>query len=337
MSLYSGFEEISPHPKDFVDVPVNANFGELDEKFRQVTEGRSHSRKRMKMSFSYSKSDSITLRFTRSSSVLEVTAHGPALDRFLKKNLRIYFDATFDDGFTLSCDSVPEFDAKSTAFQLEKRCRYFQDCMTIDPKTMFKDGQLYTGKFSLEILSQDSFDFKNYQKHVDPMLKSLPVDAKYSFTILLTVTFAFHVTKCFWPVHHSTVLDKMFQTKCLETREKCVKMKASEKGVKAFMKYVYHFDLADAFDSSNVAVDLLDIARVYKVKPLEKAMKTLLLKRAEEWLDLDTALKLFLCTNGKVGLKSLKEKALKFVEPRRDELAQLDRFQEFLLTMLRSF
>ncbi|ODM96751.1 Kelch repeat and BTB domain-containing protein 3 [Orchesella cincta] len=201
--------------------------------------------------------------------------------------------------------------------------------MTIDPKTMFKDGQLYTGKFSLEILSQDAFDFKNYQKHVDPMLKSLPVDAKYSdFTIIADGDVRIPCHKMFL-AHHSTVLDKMFQTKCMETREKCVKMKASEKGVKAFMKYVYHFDLADAFGSSNVAVDLLDIARVYKVKPLEKAMKTLLLKRAEEWLDLDAALKLFLCTNGKVGLKSLKEKALKFVEPRRDELANSTVFQEF--------
>ncbi|ODM90058.1 hypothetical protein Ocin01_16625 [Orchesella cincta] len=214
----------------------------------------------MKLSFSYSKSDSITLRFTRSSSVLEVTAHGEALDRFLddhsKKNLRIYFDATFDDGFTLSCDSVPEFDAKSTAFQLEKRCRYFQDCMTIDPTTMFKDGQLYTGKFSLEILSQDAFDFKNY--HL--ILPSL-----------LTVMFASLVTKCFWP--HSSGQNVSNQVYG-DSRKVC-----QNEGIGEGRQSIHE---------------------------------------------------LFLCTNGKVGLKSLKEKALKFVEPRRDELANSTVFQEFL-------
>jgi len=105
----------------------------------------------------------------------------------------------------------------------------------------------------------------------------------------------------------------MLHSNCKEARESCVKLKASPEGVRAFLKYVYIANLDDAFACPHVATDLLEIAHMYGIKPLENAVSKILMKKADEWIGIDAAVNLFLCTLRKDGLDSLNERAVKLI------------------------
>jgi len=104
----------------------------------------------------------------------------------------------------------------------------------------------------------------------------------------------------------------MLETGSKENRENCVKIEASEEGIKALLKFLYYDDLEEAFSSPTIAIELLDLAHFYDVKPLEEAMKKLLGKK-EDWMNVDDALNLLLATEGKSGLESLNKRASRLV------------------------
>ncbi|ODM89270.1 Kelch-like protein 36 [Orchesella cincta] len=326
-------EAMYSHTRYYLDVPGSADFKLVSEKLEQNAESEkaeeaSNPKKRRRLL----SLESFTLRFSRYCTTMTVTAFGAPLQRFIasrrNKKLQMNFRAKFH-GFSIYCQMSSVHQRSPDLFGSSERNWFFEGTVSIDSSKVFKNDQLYTGRYSLEIMDRDVFEFGN-MSDAQPKLKEFLEEATYSdFAIIADRGVRIPCHKVFLGVQ-SPVLDRMLQMDCKETREGCVKMVASGNGVKAFLKFLYYADLCDAFESPGVATELLELAHVYDVKPLEKALKTLFAKRADEWFDMDGALNLLICAVKKDGMEELKEKALRLIKSRKEELNTSSVFQEFL-------
>ncbi|ODM87635.1 hypothetical protein Ocin01_19046, partial [Orchesella cincta] len=194
---------------------------------------------------------------------------------YVVKDADIGLQFNFPEPGKFDIPIIAEFKLLNDKFEkrLSTRCwsrswNHQRRCADFDANAMFKYEQLYSGKYSLEIVNRDSFEFEAHPRDNRPMEKM-----KYSdFAIIAN-------TGVRVPCHKmvledlSTVLDERLQMECPETPENCMKMEASEDVVKAFLKYLYYTDVRDACDSPRIATELLELAHVYDVTLLEKAMK----------------------------------------------------------------
>ncbi|ODM87256.1 Kelch repeat and BTB domain-containing protein 2 [Orchesella cincta] len=150
-----------------------------------------------------------------------MTAYGPILEKFLQKHtnmqLGMHLRATFDNDFTISCEMKSTLNSR--AENMEDGKRVVEGSVDFDANAMFKYEQLYSGKYSLEIVNRDSFEFEAHPRDNRPMLKRFWEKMKYSdFAIIANSGVRF-------PCHKmvledlSTVLDEMLQMECPDTPE----------------------------------------------------------------------------------------------------------------------
>ncbi|CAL8108262.1 unnamed protein product [Orchesella dallaii] len=123
---------------------------------------------------------------------------------------------------------------------------------------------------------------------------------------------------------NSKVFERMLETDCKETRENAYKLRMSEGGVYAFLKFLYYFNLEDPTNKSSIALELLKVAHEYDIQALEKVMKRMFLfaDPSNLWLDVDVMLLLFQYSMKVDDFGDLKKKAvlvLKLKEPQLRE------------------
>ncbi len=114
---------------------------------------------------------------------------------------------------------------------------------------------------------------------------------------------------------HSTVLDVMFQTQMKESKTSTVEMPdMSEQSVRAFLEYLYLWEVKAANKSSLIAFELLHAGHKYDIKKLEESMEKILLSKESIWYNVDVAMKLFLFARNHPEGDQLKMKAIQVLK-----------------------
>ncbi len=114
---------------------------------------------------------------------------------------------------------------------------------------------------------------------------------------------------------HSTVLDAMFQTQMKESKTSTVEMPdMSEQSVRAFLEYLYLWEVKRPNRSSLIAFELLHAGHKYDIKKLEESMEKILLSKDSTLYDVDVALKLFLFARNRPEGAKLKMKSIQVLK-----------------------
>ncbi|ODM92865.1 BTB/POZ domain-containing protein [Orchesella cincta] len=246
------------------------------------------------------------------------------MERRKNKKLQLILNAILDNGFTIDCKMFQRRDSYN--------CN-FEGRVDIPLAQFFVADQSYRAKVSVKMIDKDVFGFVQESPNGFGLLSFLEEKRFCDFTIIADNGNGASI-QCHRMIlaAKSPVLSRMLEMDCVETREKRLKMNASEVTIKAFLKFIYYSDLEDAFESPLVAVELMELGHKYDVGMLEETMKKFILKKADEWLEIDAALKLFLNSVSKEGdeYELLKEKGLRVVKEERKLLKRSVLFQDLL-------
>lgn len=114
---------------------------------------------------------------------------------------------------------------------------------------------------------------------------------------------------------HSAVLEAMFQTKMKESKTNTVEMPdMTEESVRAFLQYLYLWEVKEANKSSLIAFELLHAGHKYDIQKLEECMEKILLSKESPWYKVDVAMKLFLFARNRPEGAKLKIKAIQVLK-----------------------
>ncbi|ODM92552.1 Ring canal kelch protein [Orchesella cincta] len=230
----------------------------------------------------------IEFEFNRLDGVMTFRAKGEVLEVFMErrknKKLQLILNAKFDNGLTIDCKMFPKRDSYN--------CN-FEGRVDIPLAKYFVADQDCRAKVSVKMIDKDVFGFVQESSNGFGLLSFLEEKRFCDFTIIADNEASIQCHRMILAAK-SPVLSRMLEMDCVETRQKRLKMNASEAAIKAFLKFIYYSDLEDTFESPLVAVELMELGHKYDVGMLEETMKKFILKKADEWLDIDAALKLFL-------------------------------------------
>jgi len=107
----------------------------------------------------------------------------------------------------------------------------------------------------------------------------------------------------------SPAFQRMFENDWKETTESKSKISLSEKGLNAFLEYVYSSKIDSAKENPSIAVELLEISHEKEISTLEQEMKNLILGKPDDWLSFDQALQLLVRSIRVKSYECLKKKA----------------------------
>lgn len=114
---------------------------------------------------------------------------------------------------------------------------------------------------------------------------------------------------------HSPVLRIMFESNLEETKTNNIDMSdLTEEGVRAFLSYLYCWDIDKAEESCDVAFQLFYAGHKYDITRLEKCMEDLLLSKHDGWYESEVAFKMFLFARNMEKGKDLVEKAVQILK-----------------------
>lgn len=111
-------------------------------------------------------------------------------------------------------------------------------------------------------------------------------------------------------VAHSAVFIPMLQGQFEEGRSREIKMDdMSDRGVRAFLNFLYCRDMVVPYENSKIAVELLLASHKYQITTLENAMKALVTVKPWDWFDIPSAIQLYFFAKKVDNLSQLKDKA----------------------------
>lgn len=110
-------------------------------------------------------------------------------------------------------------------------------------------------------------------------------------------------------------MEKNFKGCYAESETNVVEMvDMTTESVKAFLAYLYYFDINKAVASSKTAVEVFQASHKYNVSSLEKQIRGILVTKPDNWFDVDAALDLFLFARNLENGDELKLRAVKLIK-----------------------
>ncbi|ODM93553.1 Protein maternal effect lethal 26 [Orchesella cincta] len=162
----------------------------------------------------------------------------------------------------------------------------------------------------------------------NPINKKLMEERLYSDFILVAQNrVAFPTHKMFLAVHSPVLHDLLLSTDWRQRIKSPYHLNNSEEAVRAFLKFIYYFDIDDPLGNPNVALELLELGRKFEIPDLENVIQAMFL--SVECLKVDVALDLFRLSGRNVyGYQALREKAVNSLKMRKEDFKESTGFEK---------
>ncbi|ODM93552.1 BTB/POZ domain-containing protein [Orchesella cincta] len=324
-----------------ISTPIDITPGPVEDAFRTILGERAGANEILEISkqigISFKFSDATFTSGLRASSppaTVTVMVNGRQLDNLVGRNkaLKLKVEAvlaipnTEGEGVTLTI-ITGEMNARVWE---EKNSNYFVETVAIKQSINLSGykSSVWNGKVTLKLIA-GSFDGSTLANLLPPgnsaYKKSLEEELHTDFTIVAENGTKIRAHKMMLAAQ-SPVFERMLQTDCVESKENECKVKNSEQGVRAFLKYLYYANIDDPLANVNVALELLELGHKYEVLTLENVIKAMFL--SVECFSFDVGLALFHRSRLVHGYEDLKAKAVQSIKMRKDQLKDSILFDE---------
>ncbi|CAL8133591.1 unnamed protein product [Orchesella dallaii] len=128
---------------------------------------------------------------------------------------------------------------------------------------------------------------------------------------------------------HSPVFDAMLKSNFVENKENRIELlDLSENSMKAFLAYIYCWDIEEATNNSAIAFDLLKTAHKYEITGLESSMLNVITSKPTKWINVDVAMDLFFFSRCLKTWENITSKAIRAMNIQNKKLEQSAYFQQ---------